>query len=298
MDQPKLDRLLRIMKMLTANTSYTIEDIADRLETSTRTIYRYIDTFREAGFVLKKNGNIVRIDKTSKYFRDISELVHFTDEEAYILKSAIESIDENNVLKQNLKKKLYSVYDYKMLADTVVKGKNAEIVKTLIEAMEQHKQVKLINYSSAHSANISTRIVEPFSFTTNYIMLWGYELKSKQNKTFKISRIEAVEILDIAWQYESKHKEAFMDVFRNSGDCKLPIVLKMSIRAANLLCEEYPLAEKDLTVDDEGKYVLHTEVASYEGVGRFVLGLFDEIEIIKSPDFKKYLNQKIAKCHF
>ena len=106
MDQPKIERLLRLMKMLTANNRYTIEDLADKLDMSPRTVYRYIDTFREAGFVVKKSGNYIKLDKQSPYFKDISQLVHFTDEEAHILKSAIESIDENNVIKQNLKSKL------------------------------------------------------------------------------------------------------------------------------------------------------------------------------------------------
>ena len=147
MDQPKIERMLRLLKLLTANNRYTISDLANRLQTSDRTIYRYIDSFREAGFVIKKQGDITRIDKSSPYFKDISQLVHFTEEEAYILKSAIENIDENNLLKQNLKRKLYSVYNYKILAETVVKGKNAENVNHLIDAMENEQQVVLENYS-------------------------------------------------------------------------------------------------------------------------------------------------------
>jgi Predicted transcriptional regulator len=104
MDQPKLERLLRLMKMLTANNSQTVDEIAKKLGISSRSVYRYIDTFREAGFVIKKTGNFIKLDKSSPYFKDISQLIHFTEEEAYILKSAIESIDENNLLKQNLKK--------------------------------------------------------------------------------------------------------------------------------------------------------------------------------------------------
>ena len=100
MDQPKLERLLRIMKLLTGNVSYTVNELADKLDMSARTIYRYIDTFREAGFLIKKQGDVIRIDKASPYFKDISQLIHFTEEEAYILKSAIESIDENNLLKR------------------------------------------------------------------------------------------------------------------------------------------------------------------------------------------------------
>ena len=85
MDQPKLERLLRLMKLLTANTTYDIDQLAERLQMSRRTVYRYIDTFREAGFVIKKSGNCIRLDKESPHFRDISQLVHFTEEEAVIL---------------------------------------------------------------------------------------------------------------------------------------------------------------------------------------------------------------------
>lgn len=48
MDQSKLERLLRLMKLLTANTTYNIDQLAERLQMSRRTVYRYIDTFREA----------------------------------------------------------------------------------------------------------------------------------------------------------------------------------------------------------------------------------------------------------
>ena len=41
MDQPKLERLLRLMKMLTANNSYTVNELAERLDMSVRTVYRY-----------------------------------------------------------------------------------------------------------------------------------------------------------------------------------------------------------------------------------------------------------------
>lgn len=154
MDQPKIERLLRLMKMLTGNISYTVTDLSEKLDMSVRTVYRYIDTFREAGFIIKKQGDVIRLDKSSPYFKDISQLIHFTEEEAYILKNAIESIDENNLLKQNLKKKLYTVYDYKILAQTVVHDKNARNVNQLIEAIENRQQVMLCNYSSANSKSI------------------------------------------------------------------------------------------------------------------------------------------------
>lgn len=54
------------MKLLTANTTYNVDQLAERLQMSRRTVYRYIDTFREAGFVIKKSGDCIRLDKESR----------------------------------------------------------------------------------------------------------------------------------------------------------------------------------------------------------------------------------------
>ena len=305
MDQPKIERMLRRMKLLTANSRYSIDDLGRILETTPRTIYRYIDTFREAGFVVKKSNGLIRLDKQSKYFKDISELVHFTDEEAHILKSAIESIDENNIIKQNLKAKLYSVYDYKILAECVTKGSNAKNVNNIAEAMQNHKQILLKGYKSANSSKISDRIIEPYKFTTNYIQVWGHEIpllpdgtpdptRSGENKIFKISRITDTEILENDWQYESEHKAAYIDIFRISSMSQLPIRLKLGLRASSLLLEEFPLAEKEMSKISDNEYILETNVCSYEGVGRFVLGLLDDIEVIESEEFREFLKKRIS----
>ena len=173
------------MKLLTANTTYNVDQLAERLQMSRRTVYRYIDTFRDAGFVIKKSGDCIRLDKESPHFRDISQLVHFTEEEAVILKSAIENIDDNNVLKQNLKRKLYSVYDNKTLADTVVRGKNAPNIRRLIEAIEEQRQAVLHGYQSPHGGEVRDRRVEPFAFTTNYVQVWCYDLESHSTSSSK-----------------------------------------------------------------------------------------------------------------
>lgn len=294
MDQPKIERMLRLMKMLTANTTYTIDDIADRLDMSRRTIYRYIDTFREAGFVIKKSSSYIRLDKESPHFKDISQLVHFTEEEAVILKRAIESIDDTNLLKQNLKRKLYSVYDNKILADTIVRGSNTTNVHSLIEAIEQQRQVILKDYRSSHAGAVRDRIVEPFAFTTNYVQVWCFDTESRSCKLFKLSRIGTVEMLKQEWQWASEHKQGFLDIFRMNGETRHHIRLKMGILSRNLLIEEYPLAEQYLTTENN-KWILDTDVANYTGVARFVVGLMDDIQIIDTPELENYIANYIAK---
>ena len=295
MDQPKLERLLRLMKLLTANTTYNVDQLAERLDMSRRTVYRYIDTFREAGFVIKKSGDCIRLDKESPHFRDISQLVHFTEEEAVILKSAIENIDDTNLLKQNLKRKLYSVYDNRTLADTVVRGKNAPNIRRLIEAIEEQRQVVLHGYQSGHGGEVRDRRVEPFAFTTNYVQVWCFDTEDGANKLFKTARIGEVELTAQAWEHASEHREGFIDAFRIHGEVRHRVRMEMGLLAYNLLCEEYPLAERDVRPLGHGRWMLDTEVASMAGVGRFVVGLLDDIRIAECPELTEYIRAYIAE---
>lgn len=294
MDQPKIERVLALMMHLTNNHYTTIKGLSERFDMSERTIYRYIDTLKSAGFVIKKDKhNVFRIDKSSPYFKEISDLVYFSPEEAYILKSAIDSIDDNNLLKQNLKKKLYSVYDYKLVADIIVKPQNKNNVHHLLDAIENEKQVRICDYQSSHSNSVSTRLVEPIEFTTNLSEIWCYEVESRMVKLFKVARIASVEITENGWQFKKKHVVEFVDIFRFHGKDKHHIVLSLTVRAANLLKEEYPLSEKYLQKKTDTVWILDTDVASFEGVGRFILGLYNDITIVESNELRRFVKDKI-----
>ena len=294
MDQPKVERLLRLMKLMTGNVNYTVNDLAERLDTSYRSIYRYIETFKDAGFVVHKlDGGVYKLGKESRYFKDISQLVHFTDEEAHIVNQLIEGLDDTNMLKHNLRRKLVSVYDCTSMANSIVKGENAININVLVEAIYSCRKVILRNYASSHTGIIDDRIVEPFGFTTNYVQVWCYEPKSGMNKLFKTSRIGAVQILDEPWQDADKHHEGYIDIFRMTGFEQKRVRLEIGMLAHNLLLEEYPLSERDMSELGEGRWMLDTMVCNYKGIGRFVLGLMSDINIVDSPDFKDYIRNEV-----
>ena len=296
MEQPKLERLLKLMKLMTGNVNYSVEDLAERLDTSYRSIYRYIDTFKSAGFVVHKlEGGIYKLGKESRYFKDISQLVHFTDEEAHIVNQLIEGLDDTNTLKQNLRKKLTTVYNCTAMASSIVTGRNAQNVNRLQEAIENRCQVVLVDYASAHAGVARSRVVEPFGFTTNYVQVWCYEPESSMNKLFKVARIGSVDVLDQEWQHEECHERGYIDVFRMTGFEQHRVCLKLGMLARNLLIEEYPLAERDITPAEDGEWMFDTYVCNYVGVGRFVMGLLDDIEIVASPEFEAYIDNLISQ---
>ncbi len=295
MEQSKFERLLCLIPILAKNHYASVEDISRRLNTTSRTIYRDINDLRNAGLVINKENNIYKLDKKSPYFEDFSDLLYFSSEESYLLKRAIDSIDDTNIIKQNLKKKLYSLYDYKLVADVVIKPQQRDNLHLLISAIEQQKQTTLCNYHSAHSGTRRNRLVEPFAFTTNYEQVWCFEPDSKLVKLFKVARIEQVEITEQNWQYTPLHKTGFIDIFRMHSAQRFPIRLKLSMRAANLLMEEYPLAAEQIVQKSDNSWMLTTEVCSFEGPARFILGLYQDVEIIESPELKRFVENKIPK---
>jgi len=150
--QPKLHLLLEMLLFLSSGLRYKIEEIAERFDISVRTAYRYINTFRDAGFIIPNSrSGYYSIDKNSPYFREISELLHFSREEAVILQKAIHSIDNENLLKQNLINKLYALYDFDRVANTIVKKEYSANIHQLISAIKYKNQVILKEYLSANS---------------------------------------------------------------------------------------------------------------------------------------------------
>ena len=293
MDQPKIERLLQIIALLARNTSYTIEDIGRMLGISSRTVYRYIDTFKAAGFAINKTGNnVYTLVKMPVEMPDLENIVYFSKEEAFIVKTLIENLSPTNALKENLKSKLAAIYDQTAIADIVTNKNNAANIEKLRTAIKEKRKVILSDYSSGNSQTIRNRFIEPISFTADFADICAFDLEAKKNKVFKISRIGEVKVLDEGWSAESKHRPIEMDVFRMSGETGTRVKLDMSIMAHNLLIEEFPLSQKDIKRKGE-RFILDTMVYSFLGIGRFYLGLIPEIQIIDSPEFEAYIRDYI-----
>lgn len=301
-EQPKIQRVIELLLMLNCKYGRSLRYISESFNISERTVYRYIETLKNAGFVIDKNESrgklYYSINRKESRQRDISELLHFSKEEAFILSKAIHSIDQENELKINLIKKLYSLYDSDRVAVPIIRKENSEVIHGMTGAINNKKQVMLKDYHSSHSGRIYDRVVEPFGFTTNFVAVWCFDTEDRVNKIYKTSRISKVELLEDSWKYENQHQDAFIDVFRISSYNKIPVKLTLSLLAKNLLTEEYPLAEQYIKQQTQNSYLFETEVASLAGVGRFAMGLIDEVKIHQPESLKDYIKGKISKINF
>ena len=290
----QLDRELSLMLMLTESKPYTVEQLCERLDISRRSLYYYLEFFKDYGFTVEKRGPHYRLDRNSPFFAKLLRTVHFTEDEAVAMRRLLDRADSSNIQVRHLKQKLDRFYDLGILGDVELREQMAACVGTLYEAIKQKNKVVIHGYSSSHSGTRADRVVEPFLFLSDNSEVRCYEMSSRMNKTFKVARMTSVEMLADGWEHEDCHRQMFTDIFMFSGEERTPVTLRLDRVAYNLLGEEHPAARPLLAPDGGSHWQCRLEVCSLVGVGRFVMGLLDHIEIIEGDSLKDYIGAKVS----
>jgi len=294
MGDGKMSVLLRMLMTLSTKRRYSLHELMERFDVSESTAYRHIRTIEGAGFVVAKLKGSYRLALESSTGKTLKNLLHFTPEEVYILERTMDLLHDSVPVKSRLLLKLHTLYDTQSLAKLANTDKQ-QIVQQLAKAIENKCCLNLKDYRSNNSQKIEDRLVEAFEFLPDYSGIWCYETASDSCKQFKISRIAAIEVLAQPWANEAAHTVAFTDAFRMSGsNAKLIVEARLSLKAFNLLIEEFPLAEQYL-IKHGDYYRLKVPVASFEGIGRFVLGMAGEVHIVSPKSFINFLEKKQEK---
>lgn len=289
----KYGRELDLILLLTDNASYTAQQLADRLGITRRNLYYYFDYLRDSGFQLLKTGTCYRLDRSSSFFRRLHENISLTEEEAAYICRQLDTAERGDYTSLNIRQKLSRSFHLADSANPDLLRRVNSCIATLKNAMASRRMVNIHNYSSPHSHTVSDRIVEPFLLMNDGRDVRCHEIRSHLNKTFKLSRMESVEILDVPWAFEEHHKQVYTDIFMFAGEQRFGVELRLGQLSHNLMLEEYPQSEQCMTADGDGGWIFKTDVVSFLGIGRFVLGLFDDIEILGSNEFRSYIKRKI-----
>lgn len=289
----KYGRELDLILLLIDNKDYTTLELAQKLGITRRNLYYYLDYLKESGFILIKTGTTYRLDRRSPFFKKLHESIAFSNDEATYLYRLLEHAQKKDYQAQSIKAKLERYFNLDVLTDVGQRKRAEQNAAMLKEAMMQRKIACLKGYSSPHSKTVSDRLVEPFLFLNGDMDVRCYEINSHTNKTFKPSRAASVEITDVEWLNEAKHRKIYTDIFMFSGEERHHVKMYIGRLSHNLLLEEHPLSESFITeTDDKERWLLETDVVSFLGIGRFVLGLYDDIEVLGSEEFKAYLKSK------
>lgn len=291
--QAKILRIFQLIGLLKAG-GRTVGQLASQLDATERTVYRYFKLLEEIGF-------IIDVDFNGRYFIHREEVETsedlFTLDEVSILRQLIMS-QTSPPLQESLLRKLVFHSESRDLPRQFLKLRVARLFRSLTEAIENKRQVTLKNYHSANSQMIADRVIEPFRFGEGFQSVQALDVKDKQCKYFKLERIGEVVISKKSFKFEKLHERTSNDIFGVSGRKETWVNLRLSLRAYVLMREEFPLSIPYLEKENSGEsksYIFHGPVLNFKGIGRFVMGLADEVTILGPLEFKTYIKEKLKQ---
>ena len=270
LNQHKILRVLQFISHLEQAPSKTVAQLASLIDTTDRTVYRYLDLVKECGFDLQR-------DKINRFFivNDRTNGVRFTPEEADFLKQLVLTAGNNSKLRDTVLSKIYLSSDTTIVAGHLVNAKNGKIVERLAQAIANNEQVKLKKYQSIHSETISDRVVEPFGFTDNYCTVMAFEPASFKNKTYNIDRITSIEFTNQKSSFQDHYEQQVPDAFgfAFSGE-KFPVHLELDLKQYLLLKNDFPMTAPYFKFNaKKDTYELNILVNNLDPIERFMRGL-------------------------
>lgn len=289
-------RQLSLFSLLAGNVQLSVREVCQQVGISARTFYRYIAMFRAHDFEVSEERGVYSIDLSSHFFDVLTEKMRFTRGEVQTLCALLERADPADPGVQRLRQRMRTLYgvdfDSSGVRIDLLLHDNTEALKKAIDA---HRQVVIHDYDSPHSHTTSDRLVEPFQLLAPRQSVRCYELGSQQCKTFKISRMRgAVEVLDQRWQWRGRHINYYTDLFGFSGEEVHRVVLRLGQLSAQILMEEYGVKDSQLVMDsDERHRIFATSVCSLDGIGRFVLGLISDIDVVRGHELQLWLRRQL-----
>lgn len=284
-------RIFKLIELLSRPPYYTVQQLSHMLDVSKQAVYRYIGLLENLGFLIDANIQ-------HRYFialplhKNEHDWTHEELEYIYQCLTPFKGINPvaefiTGKIKQKLKV-LPSPSQFRQL-------QRGKIIQQIQSAIQKNNKIRLVDYFSLSRNQAITTILEPIQMSPDYKYLVAWDTQEEKEKQYKITRMETIEILpEEISVLRTGHS---IDIFGMMGTSWIPVRLVLSYRAWKLLLEEHPRASEYI-YKENGKIYFNGQVRDLPGIGRFIMGLPGEVEIIDPPELVRYLQKKVEEFTF
>lgn len=303
-DNSPKNRLLAILKLLIESPyQYTKKTLATMYNVDPKTIKKDFEELRDADFNVDYDHQFRYGIVPNKPLQHLEDMLFFTEAEKEILIDALaNNAKASEKRTKRMQEKLNTIYDVSKLGSSLFSRTFLSKANLLEQAKQEKKIVKLINYRSTNSSEVTDRLVEPFQVSVKEDILHAFEVEKKAIRHFRISRIERVELQDADWQYETQHYVTATDPFRIVNDHKVRVHIRLKVGGYNELIERFPLTQAYLqpSAAEMGVYDFECNVnEKFFGLTNFILGYHEHIvEIIEPESLIEHIRRHIGKINF
>lgn len=315
-------RQIYILSLLSQNPQgYTVNELVDKLrkwdiDVSRRTVTRDIDELSlNYGIYEDERGNdtyfkadkynLKNVDLTPEDMISIAFLRQLLNdyertamgENASKLLDRITSKDSplNKMHMEELKNTIRNV--------DIIKGKNSEVnpdyEKLINSAIEKKNQIE-IEYYSFNSDECTRRVVNPYAIILNdgYLCVEAYCTLRKSVRTFRISRIQSIKLLDSHFEVSSefminRQNRQFIHL---TGENIKHIILEFDKETGRFI-KEYEKSLADDIKDIDDKVIFEKNCPINGEVIRWILGFGSGVKVIEPEELVDKVKEEINKMY-
>lgn len=309
----KLSNLLNMYLLIQGRGLIKVEELADIIEVSPRTIKEYKNDLEMAGiYIGSKRGRY-----GGYYLENSMELkgLPIKKEELEALKMANEIIKGGNYL-FSLDFEMFTnkILNYKSdfdnidfftkvnLKPTYMKEKEKQIWNVVKKAIINKRKVE-INYKpirfDGQQVENSIRIIHPYG-TFNHdraVYLFGYCELRKEVRYFKLSRIDGIRLLADKFTINIKYdiKNILKESFGIIDDDIFHLKVKISYPMSQLVREKQYSIEQSIIEIDENTIIFEADLKGYKEVKTWVLSMGSYAEVLEPEKLRKDIIKEVKE---
>lgn len=292
------DVFVMLLELLSREQT-TAAQLAEKMEVSVRTVYRYIDVLSAAHvpvYCKKGRGGGIMIGSEfrlpSNYFdKDELQLVTAAVEAFAQTQTSADVLRKLKALRPRAERAGYASEDFAVdFSDAPAGGAFGAKLDALTEAKKQRRAVK-IKYHN-RSGEVSERVIEPYIFVYNNGNWYVYAMCRRDNgmRTFKISRVTHIfptqSHYDIPAAFERDWN--LSDPTRTS---KISVTLRVKEKARYDIEEWFGI--ENVTSTERGDYMARAELFDNDATAAKLVSFGDGIEIVRP----RQLAEKVYAAH-
>ena len=294
----KIDRLIGILSVLLQEEKTTAPELAERFEVSRRTINRDIEDLCKAGIPIQTTqGTGGGISIMSGYRMDRTIL---TSKDMQMILAGLRSLDSvsgSGYYGQLMEKiqagssELISGRDSILIDLSSWYGETlAPKIETLQDAIGERHLVKFRYYAPSGESN---RIIEPYYliFRWSSWYLWGWCLKKKDFRLFKLNRMDKVQKLEKSFECREVSVPDLSNEKLFPGGIKVKALFEPDQKWR--LVEEF--GPSCFTERDDGRLLFAADYTDMDNLINWLLTFGDKAEVLEPKEARERLTRLVQK---
>lgn len=294
----KIDRLIGILSVLLQEEKTTAPELAERFEVSRRTINRDIEDLCKAGIPIQTTqGTGGGISIMSGYRMDRTIL---TSKDMQMILAGLRSLDSvsgSGYYGQLMEKiqagssELISGRDSILIDLSSWYGETlAPKIETLQDAIGERHLVKFRYYAPSGESN---RTIEPYYliFRWSSWYLWGWCLKKKDFRLFKLNRMDKVKKTEKSFECREVSVPDLSNEKLFPGGIKVKALFEPDQKWR--LVEEF--GPSCFTEQDDGKLLFTEDYTDMDNLINWLLTFGDKAEVLEPKEARERLTRLVQK---